>query len=85
MEIKQDYKYEYRTVGVVGSTSFCVILLKQYAINLGMGKSDFVKVRQEKNSKYHDKLNIEFISKYRGNSRKQMKSDEIRWKPYGNR
>jgi hypothetical protein len=41
--------YEYRTISIVGSTSFCVVLPKQYAINLGIGKGDFVKVRQNGN------------------------------------
>lgn len=40
--------YEYRKVqGLIGETSFSIILPKAYAINLGIGKGDFVKVRQE--------------------------------------
>ena len=35
--------------GLVGESSFSVILLKIYAINLGIGKGDFVKVSQEDN------------------------------------
>jgi antitoxin component of MazEF toxin-antitoxin module len=39
---------EYRKVqGLVGDQSFCVVLPKQYAVNLQIGKGDFVKVRQE--------------------------------------
>jgi hypothetical protein len=38
---------EYRKVqGLVGETSFSIILPKQYAINLGIGKGDFMKVSQ---------------------------------------
>jgi formylmethanofuran dehydrogenase subunit D len=45
---KEPENYEFRKVqGVVGEASFSVILPKQYAINLGIGKGDFVKVRQE--------------------------------------
>jgi antitoxin component of MazEF toxin-antitoxin module len=46
MELSQ--KFEYRKVqGLIGETSFSVILPKHYAINLGIGKGDFVKVHQE--------------------------------------
>ena len=39
---------EYRKVqGLIGETPFSIILPKQYAINLGIGKGDFVKVHQE--------------------------------------
>ena len=39
---------EYRKVqGLVGEQSFSVVLPKSYAVNLGIGKGDFVKVRQE--------------------------------------
>ena len=42
--------YEYRKVqGLIGETSFSVILPKEYAVNLGLGKGDFVKVKQEAN------------------------------------
>ena len=38
--------YEYRKVqGLIGETSFSVILPKEYAVNLGLGKGDFVKVK----------------------------------------
>jgi hypothetical protein len=37
---------EYRKVqGLVGEQSFSVVLPKSYAIHLGIGKGDFVKVR----------------------------------------
>jgi hypothetical protein len=36
-----------RIQGLVGEQSFSIILPKQYAINLGIRKGDFVKVRQE--------------------------------------
>jgi bifunctional DNA-binding transcriptional regulator/antitoxin component of YhaV-PrlF toxin-antitoxin module len=35
--------------GFVGELSFSVVLPKSYAIHLGIGKGDFVKVRQEEN------------------------------------
>lgn len=42
------YDIEYRKVqGIVGESSFSVILPKSYAISLGIGKGDFVKVYQE--------------------------------------
>jgi hypothetical protein len=41
---------EYRKIqGLVGEQSFSVILPKQYALNLGISKDDFVKVRQQEN------------------------------------
>jgi bifunctional DNA-binding transcriptional regulator/antitoxin component of YhaV-PrlF toxin-antitoxin module len=41
---------EYRKVqGLVGEQSFSVVLPKSYAIHLGIGKGDFVKVRQDEN------------------------------------
>jgi antitoxin component of MazEF toxin-antitoxin module len=41
---------EYRKIqGLIGETSFSIILPKQYALNLGISKGDFVKVRQEGN------------------------------------
>lgn len=41
-----DYsKVEYRKVqGIVGDQSFSIVLPKSYAIDLGIGKGDFVKV-----------------------------------------
>ena len=41
--------YYYRTDGLVGSTSFSIVLPKQYAIELGVGRGDFVKVSREQN------------------------------------
>ena len=41
---------QYRRIqGLVGEKSFCMVLPKSYAINLGIGKGDFVKVTQEFN------------------------------------
>ena len=38
---------EYRKIqGLVGESSFSLVLPKRYAMNLGIGKGDFVKVRQ---------------------------------------
>jgi hypothetical protein len=46
--IVMDTAVQYRKVqGLIGETSFSVILPKQYAINLGIGKGNFVKVHQE--------------------------------------
>ena len=47
--LNSKHDYDYRTVGIVGSASFCVVLPKEYAINLGVGKGDFVKISQEQN------------------------------------
>ena len=42
--------YEYRKVqGLVGETSFSIILPKTYAIELGVNKGDFRKVKLEDN------------------------------------
>jgi bifunctional DNA-binding transcriptional regulator/antitoxin component of YhaV-PrlF toxin-antitoxin module len=42
--------YEFRKVqGLVGESSFSIILPKSYAIHLGISKGDFVKVREEEN------------------------------------
>ena len=35
--------------GLVGEQSFSVVLPKSYAIHLGIGKGDFVKVSQHEN------------------------------------
>lgn len=41
---------EYRKIqGLVGEHSLSIILPKKYANDLGIGKGDFVKVRQEQN------------------------------------
>jgi bifunctional DNA-binding transcriptional regulator/antitoxin component of YhaV-PrlF toxin-antitoxin module len=38
---------EYRKVqGLVGDQSFSIVLPKQYAVNVGIAKGDFVKVHQ---------------------------------------
>jgi antitoxin component of MazEF toxin-antitoxin module len=42
--------FEYRKVqGLVGETSFSIILPKTYAIHLGVNKGDFMKVKLEDN------------------------------------
>lgn len=51
---EQRRDYYYRTAGLVGTASFCAVLPKQYAINLGVGKGDFLKVSQQQ-----DKIVIE--------------------------
>jgi anaerobic selenocysteine-containing dehydrogenase len=39
---------EYRKIqGIVGEQSFSVVLPKKYAIDLGIGKGDFVRVHQQ--------------------------------------
>lgn len=46
--MQYEHNTEYRKVqGLVGEQSFSIILPKQYAVNLGITKGDFVKVRQE--------------------------------------
>jgi bifunctional DNA-binding transcriptional regulator/antitoxin component of YhaV-PrlF toxin-antitoxin module len=41
---------EYRKIqGIVGDRSFSVVLPKSYALHLGIGKGDFVKVSQVEN------------------------------------
>lgn len=43
-------KIQYRKIqGLVGEHSFSLVLPKFFAINLGMGKGDFVKVYQQEN------------------------------------
>ena len=47
---------EFRKVqGLVGEQSFSVVLPKSYAIHLGIGKGDFVKVSQEEKQDHHRK------------------------------
>ena len=42
--------FEYRKVqGLVGETSFSIILPKTYAIHLGINKGDFMKVKIDNN------------------------------------
>jgi hypothetical protein len=48
LESEQDHEYAFRTIGIVGTSSFCVVLPKDYAINLGIGKGDPVRVTREK-------------------------------------
>ncbi|HJT47451.1 MAG TPA: AbrB/MazE/SpoVT family DNA-binding domain-containing protein [Nitrososphaeraceae archaeon] len=49
MKEQQSQPYQYRKVqGLIGETSFSIILPKRYAIELGIGKGDFVKVHHEK-------------------------------------
>jgi antitoxin component of MazEF toxin-antitoxin module len=41
---------EFRKVqGLIGEASFSVVLPKEYALNIGIGKGDFVKVKREDN------------------------------------
>jgi bifunctional DNA-binding transcriptional regulator/antitoxin component of YhaV-PrlF toxin-antitoxin module len=45
-----DSQFEYRKIqGLIGETSFSVILPKKYAIDLGINKGDFVRVHQKDN------------------------------------
>jgi hypothetical protein len=47
-DVVDRYEYEYRKIQpIVGGISFSVILPKSYAMNLGLGRGDFVKVRQD--------------------------------------
>ena len=46
MEKRHDFEYR-KVQGLIGETSFSLILPKHYAVNLGIGKGDFVKVSQE--------------------------------------
>jgi len=49
--------YEFRKVqGILGEQSFSIVLPKRYAINLGLGKGDFVKVREESKKIIIEKL-----------------------------
>ena len=46
--MKYSGEIEYRKVqGIVGEQSFSIVLPKQYAVNLGIGKGNFVKVQSE--------------------------------------
>lgn len=48
MKISKESKYLYRRVqGIVGNQSFGIVLPKEYAVNLKIGKGDFVKVFQD--------------------------------------
>ena len=45
---KEDYKkVEYRSVGLVGDTSFTMVLPKGYATAIGLEKGDFLKITQD--------------------------------------
>jgi bifunctional DNA-binding transcriptional regulator/antitoxin component of YhaV-PrlF toxin-antitoxin module len=46
MDLIESREYQ-RLQGIVGEQSFSVVLPKKYAIDLGIGKGDFVKVRQQ--------------------------------------
>jgi hypothetical protein len=47
-EKMEDTKTQYRKIqGLLGETSFSVVLPKQYAVALGIEKGDFVKVTQD--------------------------------------
>jgi hypothetical protein len=48
-KLKDSQNFYRRIQGLVGEQSFSLILPKQYAINLGIRKGDFVKVCQEEN------------------------------------
>jgi formylmethanofuran dehydrogenase subunit D len=43
MDKTEDRKFQ----GLVGEVSFSIILPRDYAVNLGIAKGDFVEVRQE--------------------------------------
>ena len=50
MNNSKSSNHEIRKVqGLIGESSFSIILPKIYSTNLGIGKGDFVKVRQEEN------------------------------------
>ena len=45
-----DTRYEYRKIqGLIGESSFSIVLPKKYATDIGLTKGDFVKVRQVDN------------------------------------
>jgi hypothetical protein len=46
--MRTDIEYR-KDQGLVGEKSFSIVLPKSYAIQLGIGKGDFVKVSQEEN------------------------------------
>ena len=48
LSILMSQEYSIRKVqGIVGENSLSIILPKSYAIDIGIGKGDYVKVRQE--------------------------------------
>jgi hypothetical protein len=51
--------YEYRKVqGLIGETSFSIILPKTYALGLEIVKDDLVKVRQEEGIIHRERKNV---------------------------
>jgi len=48
VRIMNDIQYR-KVQGLLGEQSFSIVLPKSYAIQLGIGKGDFVKVSQEEN------------------------------------
>ena len=46
MEYKESIEYR-KVQGIVGEQSFSVVLPKKYAVDLGIGKGDFVRVHQK--------------------------------------
>lgn len=47
-KVSKDLRYR-RVQGILGNTSFSLVLPKSYALDLGIGKGDYVKVKQEGN------------------------------------
>jgi hypothetical protein len=45
--MQKDLTHYRRVQGLVGEHSFSIVLPKSYALNLGIGKGDFVKVYQQ--------------------------------------
>jgi len=48
VRIMNDIQYR-KVQGLLGEQSFSIVLPRSYAIQLGIGKGDFVKVSQEEN------------------------------------
>jgi antitoxin component of MazEF toxin-antitoxin module len=48
MKIMKDIQYR-KVYGLVGEQSLSIVLPKSYALHLGLGKGDFVKVHEEEN------------------------------------
>jgi bifunctional DNA-binding transcriptional regulator/antitoxin component of YhaV-PrlF toxin-antitoxin module len=46
MENRKDIEYR-KVQGIVGDQSFSIVLPKSYAISLGIGKGDFVRVYRD--------------------------------------
>lgn len=47
MKAETEKEYSYRTIGLVGAASLCVVLPKEYALHLGIEKGDPVRVTRE--------------------------------------